>query len=108
MYVRIARFEGGNAADIVAEAELIRRDIEAARRGETTEVMPRELIDAIASTQLVVDRQRGSVAILLYCDTEEKARQIDRIMDGMSPSTSGWGRRASADVYEVVVDEVTG
>ena len=57
---------------------------------------------------MLVDRERGAVAVLVYADTEEQAREIDRIMDGMSPSSDEWGRRVSAEVYEVYLDEAPG
>lgn len=108
MYVRIARFEGGTAGDIVAEAEEARRDIVAVGRGEKNEYFPKELTDRVGRMEMLVDRGQGSVVILLYCDSEADAREVDRIMDGMSPQREGWGKRVSSDVYEVVLDEATG
>ncbi len=108
MYVRIARFEGGTADDIVAEAEEIRRGIAAAGRGENDQYFPRELTDRVGRLELVVDRGQGSVAVLIYCHSEADAREIDRIMGGMSPQRGGWGKRVSSDLYEVVLEEVPG
>ncbi len=108
MYVRIARFEGGSTDDIVAEAEEARRDIAAVGRGEKTQYFPKELTDRVGRMELVVDRRQGSVAILVYCDNEADAREVDRIMAGMSPQREGWGKRVSSDIYEVVLDEATG
>ena len=105
MYVRIARFEGGNADDIVAEAEQIRRGIAAAGRGENDQYFPKGLTDRVGHLELVVDRGQGSVAVLIFCDSEADAREVDRIMDGMSPQRGGWGTRVSSDLYEVVLDE---
>ena len=48
------------------------------------------------------------MAVLVYAETEEQAREIDRIMDGMSPSSGEWGERVSAEVYEVYLDEASG
>ena len=48
------------------------------------------------------------MTLLVYAETEEQAREIDRIMDGMSPSTDGWGHRVSAEVLEVFLDEAPG
>jgi hypothetical protein len=107
MYVRIARFEGGSVDDIVAEAEEIRRGVVAAVRGEKNEYFPKELTDRISHLEMAVDRGRGSVAVLLYCDSQADAREVDRIMDAMSPQRGGWGTRVSSDLYEVVVDEAT-
>jgi hypothetical protein len=108
MYVRIARFEDGTAHDIVAEAEDVRRGIVAAGRGETNQYFPKELTDRVRRLEMLVDRGRGSVAILLYCDSQADAREVDRLMDGMAPQREGWGKRVSSDLYEVVIDEATG
>jgi hypothetical protein len=43
MFVRIARFEGGSTAQIEEEGARIRRDLEAARRGEDSPEVPSEL-----------------------------------------------------------------
>jgi len=108
MYVRIARFEGGTADDIVAEAEEIRRGVAAAGLGEMNQYFPQELSDRVGRMEMLVDRGQGSAVILLYCDSEADAREVDRIMDGMSPPRAGWGKRVSSDVYELVLDETPG
>ena len=43
MFVRIARFEGGTTAEMEEEGARIRRDLEAARRGESGPEVPSEL-----------------------------------------------------------------
>ena len=106
MYVRMARFEGGTAADIMAEAEDARRDIVTIGRGD--QYFPKELMDRVSRMEMLVDRMQGSVAILLYCGSEADAREVDRIMGDMSPQRDGWGKRVSSDVYEVVFDEAVG
>jgi hypothetical protein len=108
MYVRIARFEGGTAVEIDTEGERIRRDFEAARRGDTTTgEVPSALTRLVERVEMLVDRERGSVAVCVYCDSEEKLREVDRIMDEMSPTSGGWGHRVSSDLYEVAFDETT-
>jgi len=108
MFVRIARFEGGSTAQIEEEGARIRRDLEAARRGEESPEVPSELALLASRFEMLVDRERGATAVLVYAETEQQAREIDRIMDGMSPSSSEWGRRVSAEVYEVYLDEAPG
>ena len=108
MFVRIARFEGGTTAQIEEEGARIRRDLEAARRGDEGPEIPSELALLASRFEMLIDRGRGSVAVLVYADTEEQAREIDRIMDGMSPSSGQWGHRVSAEVYEVYLDEAPG
>ena len=108
MYVRIARFEGGNIAQIEEEGARIRRGLDVARRGEPGSGVPSELALLASRLEMVVDRASGATAVLVYTETEDQAREIDRIMDGQSPSTDGWGKRVSAEVYEVYVDEASG
>ena len=108
MYVRIARFEGGTTAEIEEEGARIRRDLETARRGEDSPEVPSELALLASRIEMLIDRERGAVAMLVYAETREQAREIDRIMDGMSPSSGEWGKRVSADVYEVFLDEEPG
>jgi hypothetical protein len=108
MYARIARFEGGIADDIVAEAEEMRRDIAAVGRGGKDQYFANELTDRVGRMEIMVDRGQGSVAVLVYCESQADARKVERIMDGMSPHRGGWGKRVSSEVYEVVLDEVAG
>ena len=108
MFVRIARFEGGSAAQIEEEGARIRRDLEVARRGDESPEIPSELALLASRFEMLIDRERGAVAVLVYAETEEQARQIDRVMDGMSPSADEWGKRVSAEVYEVYLDEAPG
>jgi hypothetical protein len=108
MFVRIARFEGGTTAQIEEEGARIRRDLDAARRGESGPEVPSELALLASRLEMVVDRERGAVAVLVYAETADQVREIDRIMDGMSPSSEGWGKRVSADLYEVYLDEAPG
>ena len=108
MYVRIARFEGGSTAQIEEEGARIRRDLEAARRGESGPEVPSELALLASRLEMMVDRDRGAVAVLVYAETADQVMEIDRIMDEMSPSTDGWGKRVSAELYEVYFDEAPG
>ena len=108
MFVRIARFEGGTTAQIEEEGARIRRDLEAARRGESGPEVPSELALLASRLEMLVDRDRGAVAVLVYAETADQVREIDRIMDKMSPSTDGWGKRVSAELYEVYLDEAPG
>ena len=108
MYVRIARFEGGTTAQIEEEGARIGRDLEAARRGEPGPEVPSELALLASRLEMLIDRDRGAVAVLVYADTQDQIREIDRIMDAMSPSSGGWGTRVSAELYEVYLDEAPG
>jgi hypothetical protein len=105
MFVRIARFEGGTTAQIEQEAERIRRDLGSSRGAEAGSEIPDELARLTRRVELLIDRDRGSVAMLVYAQTEDQIRDIDRIMDDMSPTSSEWGRRVSVEMYEVYLDE---
>ena len=107
MYVRIARFDGGVSDDIQAEITLMRREFEAVKRGEQSDYLPIGLVSATDRVEVLSDRDGGSVMVLVYCRTEEEAREADRILSSMSPRNAGWGERTSAGVYEVTLDEAT-
>jgi hypothetical protein len=105
MHARLVRFEGGTYADIHDECEEIHHGLETAKRGEDNMYFTKELLNRVQRVQMLVDRRRGSVAVLLSCPREIDAYEVDRLMDAMSPHRQGWGRRVSRDVYEVVCDE---
>jgi hypothetical protein len=106
VFARIARFQGGSGTDIEAETKDMRKDIEAFRRGEEGTYMP-ELSRVVSRLEILADRQKGTVAAIVYCETEAQLREADRILDSMSPRNADWGKRVSVDTYEVVLDEVT-
>lgn len=67
--------------------------------------MPAELARLATRVEMLVDKERGAVAMLVYAEDERRVREIDRIMNEMSPSSSEWGKRVSVDLYEVFLDE---
>jgi hypothetical protein len=105
MFVRIARFEGGTTAQIEEEGTRIRGDLGSAAGGESTGEVPLELARLASRVEMLVDRERGSVAMLVYADDDKQIREVDRIMNEMSPTSGEWGRRVSVDIYEVFLDE---
>ena len=108
MYVRMARFEGGRGSEIDAQIGSIQSDLEAVGRGEPSRFLPVRAIGLIERMELLVDRQRGAVSMLLYCRDESGARELDRIMDGIQPQNEGWGRRVSSDIYELALTQELG
>ncbi|MFA4965865.1 MAG: hypothetical protein WC709_09575 [Thermoleophilia bacterium] len=108
MYVRIARFRGGDTDELEAEGALLRDGIAALKRGETTREIPARLAEITSRVEMLVDRRGGNVAVCVYCEHEDQVREADRILSEMSPSNKGWGERVSADIYEVALDEPTG
>ena len=105
MFVRIARFEGGTAAEIEQEGARIQRDLGPAASGASRGEIPEELARLASRIEMLVDRERGAVAMLVYAKTEERILEIDRIMNDMSPTSGEWGRRVSVDTYQVYLDE---
>ena len=108
MYVRIAKFVGGDMDEIEAEAALLRDGIAAFRRGQASRELPPRLTEVSSRMEMLVDRHRGEVIVNVYCLTRDEMREADAILRTMSPDNKGWGHRVSADIYEVALDEVTG
>jgi len=104
MYARIARFEAGSPDVIEAEIGRLRRDIEALKAGRETDSTLARLGRLSDRVVMLADRSAGKAATIIFCKTEDQLREVDLIMQGMSPQT-GEGRRASYDLYEVVIDE---
>ena len=104
MFARIARFEGGSPHVIEAETERLRREIEEIRSGRGTDSATARLGALADRVVMLTDRSGGKAATIIFCRTEEQLREVDRIMQGMSPQ-AGEGHRSSYDLYEVALDE---
>lgn len=99
MYVRIARFENseGNWDERIEE---VRNRI----RGDGVGSPMAEARGAVKRAMMLVDRESGRGAGVIFCDSEEDLRRVDEAMNQMSPPPGG-GTRASVEMYEVAVDE---
>ena len=102
MYVRSARFEGGdrNWDDFAAE---VRETIRSGGQGTPFE----KVTDAAKRVMLLVDREGNRGANLILCETEDDLRRTDAAMNQVTPA-SGRGARTSVEMYEVVLDEELG
>jgi hypothetical protein len=102
MYVRIARFEGGDRDwdDFAAE---VRETIRSGGQGTPFE----KVADAAKRVMLLVDRDGNRGANLILCETEDDLRRTDSAMNEITPA-SGRGARTSVEMYEVVLDEEPG
>lgn len=95
MYVRIARFEGGNLADPDKAIERVRNMTQGER--------PSGLEDA-KRLLMLVDRENGRGLGLTFFETEEAMRKGDEALNQMSPGDEA-GRRTSVETYEVGLDQ---
>lgn len=114
MYARLARFEGSDPAVLERDIEDMRKQIQQSMAGETPEPVAggpdREQMEflsrAIKKVLVLADNDKGSSAMVVFCDTEDDIRKIDEMFNQMSPGEGG-GKRQSVDIYEVAIDEQT-
>jgi hypothetical protein len=102
VFVRIARFEGGDAAGIDAEIRRMEEAVEAAKRGDWGD-MP-EGLKRITRNLMLVDRATGNALDLNFCETEDDLRALDEALNSMSPLGASSGRRVSVEMFEVGLD----
>jgi hypothetical protein len=108
MYARVARFEGLDTSRIDEQIAEMKQQLSATGAGEVPEGAPPQvgtLMETVKRLVQLVDRDRGTAVGIVFCDTEEDMRRADEALNEMSPG-EGQGRRTSADVYEVAIDEV--
>lgn len=101
MFVRVARFEGGNASGIDAEISRMRESI----------ANPDQLPAGLRSVKRVialVDRKSGNAVDLTFCETEDDLRAADEALNSMSPISDASGRRTSVETFEMALDETIG
>jgi len=116
MYARVTRFEGSNPATLKQELDDMRTQMQGGLTDEAIDQMAEyvkgqferdevaRLLRSIKRTIVLADADKGSSAMVMFCDTEEDARGVDRLFDAMSPGEDG-GKRQSADIYEVAIDQ---
>ncbi len=102
MYVRIARFEGGDR-DWDDFAANVRETIRNGGQGTPFE----RAGDAAKRMMLLVDRGGNRGANLILCETEDDLRRVDAAMNEITPA-AGRGARTSVEMYEVLLDEELG
>ena len=116
MYARVTRFEGSDPATLKQEINDMRNQMQRGLSDEAIDQMAEQvkgqfereevarLLQSIKRTIVLADAEKGSSAMVFFCDTEEDARGVDRLFDAMSPGEGG-AKRQSADVYEVAIDQ---
>jgi hypothetical protein len=95
MYVRIARFEGGEG-DWEERIDQIRDRMAEGMRSQQDEV-------PVKRSLMLVDRQRGRGASVMFCETQDDLRRVDEYMNSMTPPPGG-GTRTAVEMYEVALD----
>ena len=107
MYVRIARFEGGEMARIEAEVAEMKGQMDAGRSGQLPPGAPeqaRTLMETVKRVVMLADRGSGTTLGITFTETEDDMRRVDQAMNEMSPG-EGAGRRTTVETYEVLLDE---
>jgi hypothetical protein len=116
VYARVTRFEGSDPAVLKQELEGMRQQMQSGLSDEAIDQMADQvkgqfdrgeiarLLKSIKRTLVLADADKGSSAMVLFCDAEADIRDVDRLFDAMSPGEGG-GRRQSADIYEVAIDQ---
>ncbi len=99
MYVRIARFESGDR-DWDEFAVGVRDTIRSGGHGTPFETVT----DAVRRIMLLVDRESGTGANVILCETEDDMRRTDAAFNEITPA-GGRGARTSVEIYEVLMDE---
>ena len=105
MFARVTRFEGSEPAKLKQELGDMRDQMQRGLSDESIDQMAEQvkgqferdevarLLGSIKRTIVLADAEKGSSAMVLFCETEEDARGVDRLFDAMSPGEGG-GRRA--------------
>jgi hypothetical protein len=108
VYARLVRFEGADRAVLARDIEEMRTQIESESTEDPSGQLDQGQMDMLRQTVkrvlLLADREKGSSAMVVFCDTEEDVRRLDELFNQMSPSEGG-GQRQSVDIYEVAIDK---
>ncbi len=101
MFVRVARFEGAEAAGLDDELRSMREQL------GKPQSLPAGL-RAVKRVVVLYDRQAGAAVDLTFCATEDDLRAADAALDAMSPSSDASGGRVSVEMFEVAIDVTPG
>ena len=94
MYVRIARFEGGDLADADEAVARVRQQMQGERPPG---------LEGAKRLLMLIDRQNGRGLGVTFFDSEEDLRRGDEALNAMTPQ--GDARRVSVEMYEVAIDQ---
>ena len=102
MWVRIARFEAAEDNWDERIEEIGRR-----MRGDDPGSPMAQHPGLVKRAMMLVDRENGRGAGILFCETQDDVRRLDEAMGQMNPPAGG-GTRVSVEMYEVAVDVAPG
>ena len=94
MYVRIARFEGGDLAEADQAVERVKEQMGGERPPG---------LEGARRLLMLIDRQNGRGMGLTFFDSEDDMRRGDEALNQMSPG--GSAQRTSVEMYEVGIDK---
>lgn len=92
MYVRMARFEGGDSAGADATTARIREQLDSPPPG----------LEAAKRILILFDREKGLGVGMTFFETEEDLRRGDEALNALSPE--GSAKRTAVEFYEVGLD----
>ena len=107
MYARLTRFEGSDPEALRRELDQMGEQIRSGTPPSEMDESQAATLPAIKRVVVLADVDKGSSAMIAFCDSEEDVRRVDELFNQMSPGDQG-GKRQSVDIYEVAIDEKTG
>ena len=106
MYARLTRFEGSDPEALRRELDQMGEQIRSGTPPSEMDESQAATLQAIKRVLVLADVDKGSSAMIAFCDSEEDVRRVDQLFNQMSPGDQG-GKRRSVDIYEVAIDEQT-
>jgi hypothetical protein len=96
VFVRIARFEGGDPSKVDETISRVRSMME---EGPTPPGL-----ESARRSMMLVDRRSGTGLGVTFFDSEEDMRRGDQALNEMTPPADTTGRRTTVEMYEVAID----
>jgi hypothetical protein len=94
VYVRIARFEGGDLAEADQAVARVREQMQGERPPG---------LEGAKRLLMLIDRQNGRGLGVTFFESEDDMRRGDEALNAMTPQ--GSARRMSVEMYEVAIDQ---
>ena len=95
MYVRIARFDGGDAAGADATLARVREQLDSGN--------PPAGLEGAKRVLMLFDTEKTRGIGMTFFDSQEEMRRGDEALNAMSPE--GSAQRTSVEMYEVALDQ---